>query len=75
MMLCGVVSKEEFKNTLFQLHSDKALGPNEFTKRFFQTCWIFFGDDVWKLVEDFQRTKSFVRDLSNSLITLVLKKI
>lgn len=33
------------------------------------------GHDVWSLAEDFRKKNSFVKDINNTMLTLILKKI
>lgn len=70
-MLEELVSMDEFKVALFQLHPDKAPRLNGFPTRFFQNCWGFLGKDLWLVVEEFRRTKRFVKDLNNSVLALI----
>lgn len=42
--------------------------------RFFQNCWSFIQDDLWKLFKDFCKTKRFFKNLNNSVIPLIPKK-
>lgn len=47
------LSNEEVKNALFQMHPDKAPGPDGMTPVFFQNHWHVVGNDVIKVVRQF----------------------
>lgn len=72
--LCDQISKEEVHKALFQMHPDKAPGPDGFPAGFFQKCWSFMGNELWKFTEEFRKTGRFVKDINNSIIALIPKK-
>lgn len=74
MRLCEQISKDEVCEALFQMHSNKAPGPDGFTTKFFQNYWSFLGDEVGNLVEDFHKTRIFFKDLNNLVIALIPKR-
>jgi carbamoylphosphate synthase small subunit len=45
------ITKEELKDALFQMHPDKAPGPDGFNPAFYQHFWELCGTDVymWQL--------------------------
>jgi mannosylglycoprotein endo-beta-mannosidase len=46
-------SKDEVRNAINQMPSDKALGPDGFTGIFFKKCWGIIKDDIMKVIERF----------------------
>ncbi|XP_062088916.1 uncharacterized protein LOC133795483 [Humulus lupulus] len=53
MELLKEVTKEEVKQVVFQMHPDKALGPDGFNPAFYQNYWSIVGNDVVVVVRDF----------------------
>lgn len=53
MILLLPVTKEEVKNAVFQMHPEKASGPDGMTPAFYQKYWSIVGDDIVKLVAGF----------------------
>lgn len=74
-MLSGKFSQEEVKNALFKLHPNKALGPDGFPASFFQHCWMFMGEDIFRLMEDIWLHNKFVKNLNNTIVVLIPKKM
>lgn len=70
--LCSEVTKEEVKCALFNMHPDKAPGPDDMTPVFFQRHWELVGYDVFKLVQEFFRTREIMQSLND--IVLIHKK-
>lgn len=71
--LLKAFSLEEVGKATFQLHSKKTPGSDGFPTKFYQRCWNFIGQDVFKLVEDIRR-KKIVKDINNTIIALIPKK-
>ncbi|XP_043816076.1 uncharacterized protein LOC122724611 [Manihot esculenta] len=44
--LCAPFSNEEFRDALFQMHLDKAPGPDGLNPTFYQRFWHLIGNDV-----------------------------
>ncbi|XP_057815879.1 uncharacterized protein LOC131029424 [Cryptomeria japonica] len=68
------ITKDEVKKATFELHSHKALGLDGVTMELYQRCWKFMGEDIWMVVEEFQRKGKFVKEINNTLIALIPKK-
>ncbi|XP_020191141.1 uncharacterized protein [Aegilops tauschii subsp. strangulata] len=51
-MLGDAITEEEVKTAIFALPSDKATGPDGFTRKFFKSCWEIIKNDI--LLEDVQ---------------------
>jgi carbamoylphosphate synthase small subunit len=41
------ITKEELREALFQMHPDKAPGPDSFNPAFYQHFWDLCGDDIF----------------------------
>lgn len=67
------ITEEEVKFALFQMHPDKAPGPDEMTPAFFQKHWSIVGADIMKLTRDFFETGELLRDLNETYIVLIPK--
>lgn len=65
---------EEIKEALFQLHPDKALGPDGFLASFFQRFWGILGDEVHEAIEELWNTGNLLREINTTFIALVPKK-
>ncbi|XP_057853365.1 uncharacterized protein LOC131063529 [Cryptomeria japonica] len=60
-ILNAIFSREEIKEAVFQLHPNKDSGPDGFQTGFYQRCWDFMGEDIFKLVEDIRARKNVLR--------------
>jgi hypothetical protein len=72
-MLTSPVMKEEVRVTLFQMHPDKAPGPDGFNPAFFQHFWETCGDDMWRAVSLWLERGFFPSSLSETNICLIPK--
>ncbi|KAL8122327.1 hypothetical protein AgCh_018896 [Apium graveolens] len=68
------VTKEEVKLALFQMHPDKAPGPDGMTPAFFQKHWEIVGDDMLRMTRHFFSTGEVLQDLNTTNIVLISKK-
>lgn len=68
------VSKDEVRNALFQMHPDKAPGPDGMTPAFFQKHWNVVGNDVFEVVIDFFREGTGFQELNRTNVVLIPKK-
>jgi hypothetical protein len=68
-------SEEEVWNTIKQLPSDKAPGPDGYTGRFYKTCWSIIKSDVSAALEEAHRGNfRNLQLLNTALLTLLPKK-
>lgn len=57
LFLCRPFTEEETKNALFQMETNKALGPDKISIEFYQGCWDIIKADVMNLFRDFLITR------------------
>lgn len=72
--LLSPFTKDEVRKAVFDMHPNKAPGPDGITMECFQKCWGFMGDDIFKVVEDFRKQGRFVKEISHTNIALIPKK-
>lgn len=68
------VSVEEVKLALFQMHPDKAPGPDGMTPGFFQKHWSIVGSDIVLMVRKFFAEGVLVEGLNETNLVLIPKK-
>jgi hypothetical protein len=69
-------SEKEVWETLKQMPSDKAPGPDGFTGRFYKTCWSVIKQDVMAAMSAvWSRKFSNFEKLNNAFITLIPKTV
>lgn len=71
--LCAPFSAEEVKKALFQLHPDKAPGPDGMTKLFFQKFWNITGQDITNAVLQVLNYGESLVDWNSTIVTLIPK--
>lgn len=73
IMLCSQVSDEEVHRAVFSIDQDKAPGPDGFGSGFFRASWNTVKGDICRAVKDFFRTGKILKQINNTLISLVPK--
>ncbi|KAL0386603.1 UNVERIFIED_CONTAM: Retrovirus-related Pol polyprotein from type-2 retrotransposable element R2DM [Sesamum latifolium] len=73
--LCREVTPSEVKQAIFQIHDNKAPGPDGFSACFFKKAWNIVGNQVCKAVTDFFRSGRLLRQLNHCIIALVPKSV
>jgi hypothetical protein len=56
-----------------EIPNRKAPGPDGFTVEFFKACWEVVKHDIYGMVEDSRQSKSILKDLNATIITLISK--
>lgn len=64
---------EEFRQALFQMHPDKAPGPDGFNLAFFQKFWNLLKDDLFCNCKSWLINNQFPQGLNSTNITLIPK--
>lgn len=73
-LLLSEVTIEEVKLALFQMHPDKAPGPDGMTPGFFQRHWSIVGEDIVKMVKEFFSQGVMLEGLNETNLVLIPKK-
>jgi hypothetical protein len=73
--LCRVPSVEEIKGTVWEMNPWKAPGPDGMPGVFYQTYWEVVGNDVIAAVHNFFRSGVMLRELNQTFIVLIPKKM
>jgi hypothetical protein len=71
--LLAPISKEELKEALFQMHPDKAPGPDGFNPAFYQHFWELCGDDIYEAAKEWLERGYFPSSLNETNICLIPK--
>jgi hypothetical protein len=67
------ITKEELKEALFQMHPDKAPGPDGFNPAFYQHFWELCGNDVYGAANEWLDRGYFPSSLNETNICLIPK--
>jgi hypothetical protein len=67
------ITKEELKEALFQMHPDKAPGPDGFNPAFYQHFWELCGNDVFEATKEWLERGYFPSSLNETNICLIPK--
>lgn len=65
---------EEVKNTLFQMHPSKALGPDDMSLIFYQNYWHIVGPTIIDAIISSLNSRTFPHTLNHTHIVLIPKK-
>uniref|UniRef100_A0A803QJ80 Reverse transcriptase domain-containing protein n=1 Tax=Cannabis sativa TaxID=3483 RepID=A0A803QJ80_CANSA len=68
------VSPEEIRSALFQMHPDKAAGPDGFNPGFYQKSWHIVGHDIVMEVQKFFATGTLASGINDTNLVLIPKK-
>jgi hypothetical protein len=72
--LSAPILKEEIDSVIKRMPIDKVPGPDGFNGFFMKKCWHIIKNDFYKLCKDFFEGQGSLEGISNSYITLILKK-
>jgi hypothetical protein len=67
------ITKEELKEALFQMHPDKAPGPDGFNPAFYQHFWDLCGNDIFEAAQEWLDRGFFPSSLNETNICLIPK--
>lgn len=73
ILLCPI-TPDEVKQALFQMHPDKAPGPDSMSPGFYQKHWDIVGTDIIKLVMEFFNNECMPIGLNDTHLVLIPKK-
>lgn len=68
------ITYQEVQMAIFNLPTNKALGPNGFTSYFFKVGWDFHHLDIYEVVEESWKTRSIIPTLNETFITFISKE-
>eukprot|EP00253_Pinus_taeda_P010243 PITA_10243 len=68
------VSEYEVNEVINEMQNGKAPGPDGFNVEFFKSCWKTVKQDILEVVEDSRRSRSVLKALNASFITLIPKQ-
>ncbi|MCI09408.1 CNGC5-like protein, partial [Trifolium medium] len=71
--LVAPITKEEVKDALFQMHPDKAPGPDGFNPVFYQHFWDTCGNDIFEAAKEWLERGYFPSSLNETNICLIPK--
>jgi hypothetical protein len=71
--LVAPITKEEVREALFQMHPDKAPGPDGFNPAFYQHFWDLCGNDIYEAVTEWLERGYFPSSLNDTNICLIPK--
>lgn len=71
-LLC-LVTDEEIRRALFSIPGEKSPGPDGFGTHFFKDAWHIVGNDVIQAIQEFFHTGTLLKEVNNTLITLIPK--
>jgi hypothetical protein len=72
-MLLAPITKDELKEALFEMHPDKAPGPDGFNPAFYQHFWELCGDDIFVAMKEWLERGYFSSSLNDTNICLIPK--
>lgn len=74
IFLSSAVTDEEIKRAVFQAPKNKSPCPDGYSAEFFQETWTIIGEDVLNAVKHFFTSKSILKQLNCTFISLIPKK-
>jgi hypothetical protein len=74
-MINQEVTEKELHEALFQLHPDKAPGPDGFTAHFYQKCWHIIKRDLLRMVQYVQKSAKIGGNTNSTFLALIPKDL
>ncbi|KAK1301698.1 hypothetical protein QJS10_CPB12g00661 [Acorus calamus] len=74
-MLCGPVSLEELRMTVFSFKPLSSPGPDGFSAQFYQLFWTLIKEDLHNAVKQFFRSGHILKQINHSFIALIPKSL
>jgi hypothetical protein len=71
--LVAPITREELRAALFDMHPDKAPGPDGFNPAFYQHFWDRYGDDIFVAAKDWLDRGYFPSSLNETNVWLIPK--
>eukprot|EP00253_Pinus_taeda_P003178 PITA_03178 len=68
------ISNNEIKSTLFVMEPDKAPGPDGFTARFLQSCWLIVEKDLSRMIQKSQECQKIGGSTNSAFLALIPKE-
>lgn len=72
--LTAPITSQEVKDSLWQLGSGKAPGPDRFTVEFYKSYWDIVGEDITAGIKNFFSSGLLPKDWCDTLIIFIQKK-
>lgn len=71
--LMAAVTEQEIHTTIFSMDKEKASGPNGYGSGFYKRSWHIIQEEVNAAILEFFRTGRILKQVNNTLITLIPK--
>ncbi len=72
-VLTNYMTTAEIKADVFDIHSEKAPGPNGYTSEFFKCSWDIIGNDVCGAIKEFFDYGFMRREVNPTVLSLIPK--
>jgi hypothetical protein len=69
------VTEKELHEALFQLHPDKAPGPDGFSAHFYQKCWHIIKRDLLRMIQYVQKSAKLGGNTNSTFLALIPKNL
>ncbi|KAL0434329.1 UNVERIFIED_CONTAM: hypothetical protein Slati_2767200 [Sesamum latifolium] len=67
------MDRAEIKEALFDIHEDKAPGPDGFSSGFLKAAWPIIGNEITAAVQDFFHTRKLLKQINATVLSLIPK--
>lgn len=71
--LCLIPDEEEVRRATFEIHADKAPGPDGFSASFYQSFWTTLGKDIYREIRTFFTTGNMDSRINETHVCLIPK--